>query len=186
METQTNHFSEDELPVLAAISPMPIIKKYGAYMILSSIAYTLLPLFFPSIIGNKLIGFIGFAISIALFYLAYKDHKTNDLRGFLPFGRIVRIAFLCGVIATPILAAWVFIFYSYIAPNQLDLMAEMVRGEIEKGMPDNPEAVDAMMELYNKWLFNPIAQAVSMLLASIPTYLVTGILTGLFQRKELR
>ncbi len=177
---------QDELPILENISAWPICQKYAIYNVGISILYGLLPLVIDGLQNNKLFQYAGMIPLIALFYLCFKEHKTEELKGYLPFKRILRISLYMGLIAAPIMAIWTFVLYQYIAPGLLDEILEITRKALEEKMVDNPDQVESIMTIYTKWLFKPIMMAIFSLIFSIPMHLFVGCITGLFQRKELK
>ncbi|MEY4926354.1 MAG: hypothetical protein RI894_790 [Bacteroidota bacterium] len=177
---------QDTLPVLESISAWPIAQKYAIYSVCISIFHGILPLVIDGLLGNRLFQFSGMIPIIAIFYFCFKEHKTNDLNGFLPFGRILRLSLYIGLISTPIIALWIFVLYKFIAPGLLDAIIEATRKAVEEKIPDNPDQVEGIMSFYTKWIFTPSSMTFFALFSTVPTHLFFGCLVGLFQRKELK
>jgi Protein of unknown function (DUF4199) len=173
-----------ELPVLAQVSPFPIAKKYATIFFLLAVASSFAMVTF-NLMGNKLIGYAMMIPTLVVFYFAFKEHRENDLQGYLPFSRVVKISWLTGLFLAIPTAIFVYVLYQYIAPNAMEQMVDVVRTEMEKQPGADPELTETIIAMQEKWFLNPPAMAIFMLLGSPITYLLYGMLVGAFMHKAI-
>jgi hypothetical protein len=177
----------NDLPVLAEISPWETVKKYAVFKVFLNIAFSLIGIIF-SLFTARWFGLVGMVGGAVLLYFAFKEHKAQYLNGYLPFSRIVRLSWLIGLVVVLPTAIFTYVMYQYIAPNALDIIIENVRTQMELQMAKNPSADPEMIEniigFYKKWIFTPLTMSLFAIFGA-PMELLTGIIIGLFVRKEI-
>jgi Protein of unknown function (DUF4199) len=174
----------NELPVLSEVSPYPIIMKYGLIQFLVSVSYQLGMIIF-NLTSNQAVGWLSILPGLVIFYLAFKEHRENDLQGYLPFSRVVRISWLKGLLFAIPMAIFTFILYKYVAPNVLDQMVDLMRTQMEAQPNSDPEMVDKIVDMQAKWMFNPISMALVVLISMPIGGLLRGMLVGAFMWKDI-
>jgi H+/gluconate symporter-like permease len=122
---------------------------------------------------------------LMVLYFCFKEHQTNDLQNYLPFSRIVKISWLMGLfIAIPI-AIFSYVLYTYIAPNVIEQMIEMVRTSMENQANSDPEITEKIIKWQTKYLLNATAISISTLIAVPIMTLLEGMLVGAFIHKAI-
>jgi hypothetical protein len=173
-----------ELPVLSEVSPYPIVKKYGLILFLVSVALSICMIVF-NLVGNQIVGWLAMLPGLVISYLTFKEHRENDLQGYLPFSRVVRISWLTGLLLAIPMAIFTFILYKYVAPNALDQMVDLVRTKMEAQPNSDPEMVDKIIDMQAKWMLNPVSMALVVLISMPIGKLLGGMLVGAFMWKDI-
>ena len=132
--------------------------------------------------SNMIPTIIQYGAMAAIFYMAIKAHRDEDLGGFISLGRCVKLGAYMGLVGGVLTAAFTFIYFKFIQPDFMNTIMEgaMTKAE-DKGQ--DPEAVKKGMEMMS-WMFNPGAMAVMGFLGSILMGTIIGLLEGLFMKKE--
>lgn len=138
---QPNTFDE------SAVSPWPVIQRWaligGLVFIIYFMVATFTGLSDPG--AGALMGILSLVISIALYFglaaLATRQHRDEDLKGFISFKRAFRVGFLSLFLAALISAAFSLIYVTLIDPAYYDNMLDALVKQWEtQGL--NEEQID--------------------------------------------
>ncbi len=131
----------------STVSPWPIALRYGLIWGLIGIALGLVAHVMgwndPSNAGNNIVagvlmGIISFAISITMLVMAIKQHRNQDLGGYITFGRAFSTGFFTVLISTLIATVWAVIMFTLIVPDFFELMeAGMIAQWEEQGLSES-------------------------------------------------
>jgi uncharacterized membrane protein (DUF106 family) len=128
LDNPNNFVNESE------VSFMPVVQKYGLILSATSIIYLLL----TSIMGMSnlmmtfllLIVLIGVLITILV--LGVKEHRNNQLGGFISFGRAFLVCILILVISAVISTIFSYVYMNFINPSYIDSMKDGMTEMLEK------------------------------------------------------
>lgn len=101
---------------------------------------------------------ITYGVMIGGIVLAVKNHRDENQKGFITFGKAFGTGFKTNLIVAIIQAIWLYVFMALIAPNMMD---QIMQASIEKAAAQgqDPEQVEAGMKMMS-WMFNPPMMAV--------------------------
>ncbi len=151
----------DDAPQIdpANVSPRPTGVRYGliAGLILIAVGLLFHVSGFADYSGqnttftwvNNLLtwGILGGAL-----FLAMKQHR-EELGGYMTFGRGFMVGFWATLVIAVVTAVWGYIFFSFVAPDLIDFIAEAQRDAmIDQGL--NDEQIDQATS-FTKWMMNP-------------------------------
>jgi len=120
-----------------AVSPWPVIQRWaligGLVFIIYFMVATFTGLTDPG--GGVLTGILSFVISVGLYFglsaLATRQHRDEDLNGFISFKRAFRVGFLSLFLAALISAAFSLIYVTVIDPAYYDTMLDKIMEQWE-------------------------------------------------------
>jgi hypothetical protein len=169
------------------VSPRPAGMRWGAILGLISVALTLLYMMlgiidFSGQKSNMLSNIISWAVMIGIFYFAFKQHRDEELGGFISLGRCVSLGFWISLISGFIGAVFIYVYFGFINP---DFMANIMDVAVEQAESrgQDPEQVRQGMEMVG-WMFSPGFFAAMGLIMSLIFGLVFSALVGLVVKKE--
>jgi Protein of unknown function (DUF4199) len=152
LDEPQGYINEKEVPFL------PTVLKWGGISAAVSIIYTLI----NTMMGNTsmfsgtglVIGIAAFAIGIYIFVLAVKEHRDQQLGGYISFGRAFLVVLLLIMFSTLISSFFNYIYYSFINPSALDNMMESIKETYEK-MGLSEEMTEIAIEEGKKSMTSP-------------------------------
>ncbi len=122
------------------------------------------------------------AATLAILYYAIKQHRDEDLGGYISFGRCVAIGALIGLIAGLLIAAFAFVYYGYIRPDIMtDQLAFQREKMLEQGMDE--AAVEQAMGMTESFM-SPAFIAASSILSSVFFYTLFSLIVGAIMKKK--
>jgi len=148
----------------ATVSPRPTAMRYGLIWGLISVLLGLVTHFTgandpssPNLLVSVGLGIVSLGVSIAMIVLAIKQHRDQELGGYISFGRAFTTGFWVVLVSLLISVIWTLVYTNFIAPElfSMDMLVEqweeagMSEAEIENaasmtGMFMTPVGVTAM------------------------------------------
>jgi Protein of unknown function (DUF4199) len=173
----------------ATVSVMPTGNKWGlilgaAGVILSLLFFLLGIIDYTGTKSKLLPNLIQWSVTGAIFYLAIKAHRDEDLGGWISLGQCIKLGAYMGLIAGIMTAIYMFVHIKFIQPDFLNLITEAAENQAEANGQD-PEQVKKGMEMV-RWMFTPSTMAVIAFIGSVITSVVISLIEGLFMKKEFR
>jgi hypothetical protein len=137
--------------------------KYGIYLALVSIIYTLI-LQILGLAANRWLGYVGFIFIIVALVLAHKDFKRSN--EFMSFGQGLGISMIIVTISSVLGSIFTYIYIKFVDNSMLDVIREQSIAQMEKrGLSDTQ--IDQALEMQAKF--------------TTPEWiLIFGILAGIF------
>ncbi len=171
----------------AAVSPRPTGMRWG--FILGCVTAALSVLFqltgMVDYSGQKS-NFLPTTINILIFaaccFTAIKQHRDDDLDGYISLGRSLGVAFWTALIAGIIGAIVTFFMIKFMMPDMKEKIMEAAMTQAENKGQD-PEKVKQGMDMMG-WMFSPVAMSFMVLLGSLFYGLVFGLISGLILKKD--
>ncbi len=113
--------------------------------------------------------------------LNLRDKHRN---GVLPYGQAFLSSFLIGTYGGIISSVFAFIFYKWIAPEQIGKLLDMAMEQMETRFPQfTDEQIDAAMKMQEKFM-TPIGISVMSFLSMVVASLIIALLIGIFLKKN--
>lgn len=137
--------------------------KYGIYLALVSIIYTLI-LQILGLAAKQSLGYVSFIFVIVAFVLAHRDFKRSN--EFMSFGQGLGISMLIVTISSVLSAVFSYIYIKFVDNSMLDVIREQAIVQMEeRGMSD--AQIEQALEMQAKF-------------TTPEMILVLGILFGIF------
>jgi hypothetical protein len=137
--------------------------KYGIYLALVSIIYTLI-LQILGLAAKQALGYVGFIFIIVALILAHKEFKRSN--EFMSFGQGLGISMIIITISTILGSIFSYIYIKFVDNSMLDVIREQAIVQMEeRGMSDSQ--IEQAMEMQAKF-------------TTPEMILVIGILAGIF------
>ncbi len=164
----------------------PLAMRYGGIAALAFIAITLLldtiglvnystgeGLYYPSILAAL--------ATIAILYFAIKQHRDEELGGYITFGRCVKLAALIGLFSGVLIGIFAFAYHNFIRPDIIPAMMEFQTAQWEEaGMTEEQiEQARGMTEMFT----TPIAQFISSILNGVFWNVLLSLIVGAIMKK---
>lgn len=141
------------IPQPSEVSQWPTVQRYGLIGGLVFIIYGLIANFLgwnqPGSTGGMLNMVISIALFVGLMVVAIRQHRDEELAGFIPFGRAFSVSFFTGLLATVISSIFQFIYVKFIDPGFIERMKETTLETYEK-MGMSEEQIEQSMEMLDK------------------------------------
>ncbi len=163
----------------STVSPRPVGVRFGliAALVLVAVGLVFHVTGFADYTGQDstftwINNILTWGILAGAMILAMKQHR-DELGGYMSFGRAFMVGFWVTLIVAVITAIWSYVFFSFIAPDVIDVITEAQRDAmIDQGMSD--EQIEQAVG-FSSWMMNP---AMLSLFGAIGT-LVLGIIISL-------
>jgi len=185
----TNQDPLTHIPDPAEISPTSTAMRYGLIGALVAIAVGLVFNLTDMISytdqtapGNMAQMVIGIAILVVCMVLAIKQHRDEELGGYIKLGRAFRTGFLTGLFLALASAVWVFIFFSFVSPEIVDIIRENAWDQaIEGGTTEEQlEQGKAFFDFFT----SPLWMTIMSFIFNLIITLVLAFITGAIMKKD--
>jgi Protein of unknown function (DUF4199) len=168
------------------VSIWGLVKKWGLISALIGIVFQLIQqvtgVMSQSGMIIALYTVVSIGVSVAIYVMALKEHREQELGGFMSFKRAFYLAFMIGMVSTVIVLVFNYIYMNFINPSAMDAQLEMTRGMMEKfGMPE--EQLDAAVEKQRESLTSPMSMVTGLLGAGVVVAIISLIM-GAVMKKE--
>lgn len=125
---------------------------------------------------------VTIGISVAIYVMALREHREQELGGFMSFKRAFYLAFMIGMVSTIVVLVFNYIYMNFINPSAMDAQLEMTRGMMEKfGMPE--DQLDAAIEKQRASLASPMSIVTGLLGAGV-VVAILSLIMGAVMKKE--
>lgn len=133
-------------PAPVKVSPLPIAVRYGAIGGFIMIIISLI-LYFLGETNNQALSYLSlFVVVSTTIFLGLKDHRDNNLGGYMKYGAGVGTGTLISVFIGLIAAIYTFIFLQFIDPEIMqEALNEAREKMIEQGQSD--EVIEQAMDI---------------------------------------
>lgn len=121
-------------------------------------------------------------LAVVMLYLAMKNHRDQNLAGFLSFGQGMVVGLKTTLIFTLLLIVYNFFFTTFIEPDLAkDIFAEQIEQLEEAGTPDEQiEMTEKMFKIFT----NPLVMALMTLLYSFLMGIILSLLAAAIAKNE--
>ena len=131
------------------------------------------------LVGNQLVGWIGYVVFAVLVVLAHKEFKSEG-DGFMSYGQGLGIGTLTMVISSVISSAFFFIYVSFVSTSFIDTIKEnQIMSMQEQGMSD--AEIDQAMG-FSEFFMSPVAMTLIGLITAIFIGFIISLLVTIFTK----
>jgi len=168
------------------VAARPIAMRYGGIAALAFIAIQLIldtvglidystgeGIYYPSILLT--------ISTLVILYFAIKEHRDEELGGYITFGRCVKLGALIGLFSGIIIGVFAFIYHGYIRPDIMPSMLEFQTSQWEEaGMSEEQiEQARGMTEMF----MTPVATAISSIFNGVFWNVILSLIVGAIMKK---
>lgn len=157
------------------------ILKYGALISLPMILMSVIGYVF-TIEASKAYGWLTILVFVLTLFFAQRTFRQEFLEGFASYSKLLGNTMLMIVVASVIMFVYTFIFYQFIAPEQIERMLELAdEGMYQRGMDDH-EIEQSLVFL--RVIYTPILLALMGLLATVLQGFIISLIISIFNKKS--
>jgi len=165
----------------SAASYQSVVLKYGVLAALVGIVLGLV-MYMADMVdpaNNTINSVIQMAIYIGAIAFAIKEHRDDDLGGYISFGRAFTVGILTTLVLAVINAIWTYIFMAFIAPDMVDMIMDaQMQGMADGGMDE--DQIEEAMEMTKGFMSPGIISAMSifgsLFMGAIVSLIVSAIM----------
>lgn len=112
------------------------------------------------------------------------NQQKQDQKGYLTFGKGLKVAVLAALIVGLITAVWVVINFTYVQPDMAETMKEAAREQMYQRNPNLTDSdIDQAMG-FMSMMFNPWVLAISSILTTVVQGLIIGLIGSAILKKN--
>jgi len=179
-DENTDFIDQDE------VAAMPTAIRYGGIAALAFIAIQLIldttglinystgeGIYYPSILLT--------ISTLAILYYAIKQHRDEELGGYITFGRCVKLGALIGLFSGIIIGIFAVVYHGYIRPDIMPSMMEFQMSQWEEaGMSEEQiDQAKGMTEMF----MSPVANGISSILSAAFWNILLSLIVGAIMKK---
>jgi hypothetical protein len=181
---------DQETPDSGNVSPRPVSQKYGlmwggASILLSLAGYLsgMDPQLPDTSLSVKVVfGLVGFAIPIWAIVSAVKEHRDQELGGYISVGRGLGVGTLTGLFAGLVGAVWMLIFNYLIAPDYINVLLDAQSSQFEsQGMSE--EQIEMALS-FSSMFMSPPVMAIMQVVGGAIFGLIIGLIVALIMKRD--
>jgi hypothetical protein len=133
--------------------------------------------------GNWISNIATWGVMIAAIVLAVRQHKEQELGGFISFGRSFYVGFIVSLLIALTSAIWGYIFFAFVEPGLIDTMIEMSREQMieQQGMSESD--ADKAMGMMG-WMMNPAILSLFAAVGSLIAGTIFSLIIGAIMKRE--
>ena len=133
--------------------------------------------------SNWVVNILNWGITIAAIVMAVKQHREEDLGGFISFGRSFRVGFLVTLVIMVISVVWGYIFFSFVEPGLIeDILTASREQMIEKQGMSEEQAEQGLKMM--SWMFTPAMMSIMGGIFSLIAGVVFSLIVGAIMKRE--
>ncbi|MDW7690315.1 DUF4199 domain-containing protein [Flammeovirgaceae bacterium SG7u.111] len=164
------------------VSSKSIAIKYGLILGVVNIIFTLIILY-TGLLGNTIIGFLGYGIYFAFLFLGMKEFK-GDNNGVMTFGKGFGLGTLASLIAGLFMCVFFYVYLSFIDDYLLTFMLDFTVTQLEESGTVDQNAIDMAMSIYEDYLFTPLGYSILALVSGFFVGMIISLITAAITKKN--
>ncbi len=122
--------------------------KFGGFLSVFMILITVISYLSGVDQQNNPYGFIGFILLFLGIVFSILQYRNTYLGGYIAFGKAFSTGFVTGVLAALIVSIFLYLFYSFVATDALNIDEDAM---VQKLQETNPDMSEEMMEMSIKY-----------------------------------
>lgn len=133
---------------------------------------------------NSILRYFSYVVILVGLFFASKIYRDKYLGGFITFQNSFTVAFIAGLISSVFLTIFTYVFFTYIAPDEID---EMMRIAEEKMLERNPDMTDEQIDMalnVSKKMMSPLWMTIWALLGNAFFSAIFALIISIFVKKE--
>ncbi|POY37857.1 hypothetical protein C3K47_04820 [Solitalea longa] len=163
------------------VSPLKTALKYGLYMGLGIIIFSLIMYTMSVPLDSKLY-YVQYVIYIAAIWFGIKYHRDHDLGGYITYGRGLGCGTLIALIGGIIGAIYSVVLFKYIDPDLVNqIFAAQEKSMLENGQ--SQEQVDQAINISKKFM-TPVMMGTIGVVVSLFSGFIVSLVVAFILKKE--
>ena len=163
------------------VSTARVALKWGIILGIALIIYSLI-LFLTDSVGNRKLGFISFALSIAGLVLAMRDYRTLH-GGYMSYGEGLSVGTLTAAVSGLLSSLFSVFYTTVIDTGVMERMVDRTRQQLEEsGVPD--DQIDQQMKIVEMFQSPGLSFAFGVIGAVIFGLLLSLVIAAIMRRNR--
>ncbi|MDD2385823.1 MAG: DUF4199 domain-containing protein [Bacteroidales bacterium] len=159
------------------------ILTYGAIISLLMILMSVIAYVFD-ISDNKAYGWVSMIVFIASVIIVQKYYSDGFCEGHASYKKLFGGTILMIIVAALIMFFYTFVFYKFVAPEQIDKLLEVARANLYEQEALTSAQINQSYEYLTKYVFTPFALSITTLLSTFGQGLVFSLITTIFMKSK--
>ncbi|MDD2636209.1 MAG: DUF4199 domain-containing protein [Bacteroidales bacterium] len=159
------------------------ILSYGAAISLLMILMSVIAYVFD-ITDNKIFGWVSVLVFIASIVFVQKLYRDGFCEAYAPYKKLFGGTILMVIVAALIMFIYTFVFYKYVAPEQIDKLLEVARIDLYEQETLTSTQINQSYEYLSKYVFTPLALSITTLLSTFAQGLIFSLITTIFMKSK--
>ncbi len=158
--------------------------KFGGFLSVFLIIVTVIGYLAGVDNDNNTFGLVSYVLLFFGIGFSILQYRNNYLGGYIEFGKAFSVGFVTGFISAVIVGVFLYLFYSFIAPDALQIDEDLI---VQKLQESNPDMTDEMIEMslsYAKKFMTPFWTSFITVFWSTGMSALFALLSALFTKKE--
>lgn len=130
------------------------------------------------------LNYLTYLIIVIGMFLSMKQWRDKFNNGFITYGNAFKHGFYVILITGILTAIWTFIFYNYIAPDEVAKIIEATEENLYKSQPNMSEEQVEMALKWSKMFVSPKIMALTGFFGNIILGVILGAILSFFIKKE--
>ncbi|MCO4294196.1 DUF4199 domain-containing protein [Solitalea sp. MAHUQ-68] len=165
-----------------SVSPLKTALKYGLYMGLGIIIFSLIMYTMSVPLDSKLY-YIQYGVYIAAIWFGIKYHRDIDLGGYMSYGRGLGCGTLIALVGGIIGAVYSFILFKYIDPDLVNqIFAVQEKSMLESGQ--SQEQVDQAINMSKKFMTPAMMGTIGVVVSLFSGFIVSLVLAFILKKEK--
>lgn len=160
-----------------------IILSLGAIICLQMILMSVIAYAFE-MSDAKWFGYLSFLIFIITIVFVQKYYRDNFYDGYANYSKIFGGTFLMIIVASVIVFLYTFLFYKFVAPEQIVKMLEMAEINLYEQDKLTQAQIDTAINSMKTYVFTPIALSLSSVLTTVFQGVIVALVSSIFIKKN--
>lgn len=159
-------------------------------MILSLGAIISLPIILMSVIAYafdlsdaKWFGWISMLVFVLSIVFVQRYYRNNFYGGYISYSKLLGGTMLMVLIASVIMFIYTYVFYEFIAPEQLDKMLNLAEANLYEQELSKAQ-IDSSLEMMKKYVLTPIALSIFTVFLTFIQGFIVALISSAFIKKN--
>ena len=168
----------------SSASYQSVVFKYGGIAAMIGIAIGLI-MYMADMVDpsdSTISSIVQLLVFVGAIVLAIKEHREDDLGGYISFGRAFTVGILTTLFLAVINAIWTYIFMGFIAPDMVDMIMEaQMQAMADSGMGE--DEIEQAMEI-TKGFMSPGMISVMSIFGSLFMGAIISLIVAAIMKKN--
>ncbi|MCO6479165.1 MAG: DUF4199 domain-containing protein [Phaeodactylibacter sp.] len=133
--------------------------------------------------SNWIINILNWGVTIGAIVLAVKQHRDEELGGFISFGRSFNVGFIVSLVIALISLVWGYIFFAFVEPGLIEEILEASREQMIEQQGMSEEQAEQGLSMMS-WMFTPFMMSLMGGIFSLIAGIIFSLIVGAIMKKE--
>lgn len=133
--------------------------------------------------SNWIVNILNWGITIGAIVLAVRQHRDEELGGFIAFGRSFNVGFIVSLVIAVVTMVWGYIFFAFVEPGLMEEILEASREQMIEKQGLSEEQAEQGLKMMG-WMFTPTMMSVMGGIFSLVAGIIFSLIVGAIMKKE--